>query len=220
MLKWAVRLSEEAAIENKVASSFVGYWKRIKSELESEYYSLSGEEKENICAVYDAIGHVTPYNPHTVRAPGDKKKVRHYLYNTGPSGARRWSLHDAVPERFHSLDEIPDAKFSERFNPMKTERLRADLRKWLETETSDALFSFRTPTWEKEKAIADLEEAIELNQRVCDLLKKGGVDQVRIRFQKMIQRCGEASQNYQSAKARMNAEKEASRLLEGRGKSQ
>ena len=72
----------------------------------------------------------------------------------------------------------------------------------------------------KQKKIASLEYQVAVNSTICRLLERGvGVDMVRLEYQNLFRRYRHASDQLLAAQARGAAEKEARRLLSGRGKT-
>lgn len=215
--EWAVKLSEKAAQEQQISSSFVGHWESVLKILDAEFDAINEAMKERICHVFEAALHCGSFHQSVPSYPDDKTKVGDYLY--GRKKVRHWWYHDAVPQRFHQLPNIPDSVFQARYSVSTRLELIKRLNEVKAMETSDrAFFASGVASCEKERRIADLEHQIAVNWTICRLLEKGGVDDVRRDYQGLFERHGRASSNLAAAKARLVAEKDARRLLAGRGK--
>lgn len=214
--EWAVKLSEKAAQEKQVASSFVSYWKQVLSDLDVEHDSIEDQRKEQLCHVYVAAANVCRFPSTAVIYPGDERKVENYLYGTGK--ARRWWLHDAVPQRFHGIPEIPDSEYQRVYSVSARLQLIKQLNETKAKQPKDGFFSYDGfGSWDKERLISRLERDITVNWTICRLLEQGGVDRLRMAYQGMFSRHGHAQSCLFAAQARAKAEKEARRLLAGKG---
>ncbi|BCA31261.1 hypothetical protein [Metapseudomonas otitidis] len=215
--EWAVKLSEKAAQEQQISSSFVGHWEAVLKSLDAEFDTISEAMKERVSHVFEAALHCGTFHQFEPSYPDDETKVGDYLY--GRKKVRRWCYHDAVPQRFHQLADIPDSAFQARYSVSARLELIKRLNEVKSTEVSDrAFFATGIASWEKERRIADLEHQIAVNWTICRLLEKGGVDGVRRDYQGLFERHRRASSNLAAAKARLAAEKDARRLLAGQGK--
>ncbi|MDG9856957.1 hypothetical protein N5C93_23390 [Pseudomonas nitroreducens] len=104
----------KAAQEKQVAPSFVSHWKQVLSDLDVEHDLIEEMQKEQLCHVYEAAANVCRFPTTAVTYPGDERKVESYLFGRGMP--RRWWLHDAVPQRFHCIPEIPDSECQRVYN--------------------------------------------------------------------------------------------------------
>lgn len=214
--EWAVKLSEKAAQEKQVASSFVSYWKQVLADLDVEHDSIDENGKEQLCHVFEAAANVARFPSTSVNFPSDELKVGNYLY--ARKKVRRWWLHDAIPERFHSVPEISDSDYQRIYNVSARLQLIKQLNETKARQPKDGVFSYDGfGSWDKERLIARLESDIAVNWTICRLLERGGVDRLRMDYQDMFSRHGHAQLCLRAAQARSRAEKDARRLLDGKG---
>ncbi|HBO3957640.1 hypothetical protein P3C80_30665 [Pseudomonas aeruginosa] len=212
---WAVKLSEKAAQEKQVASSFVSHWKQVLADLDVEHDSIDDQRKEQLCHVYEAAAILGRFPSTVVKFPDDDRKVGNYLFKR--LKLRRWWLHDAIPERFHYLPDIPDSDYQRLYNLRERLRLIQQLNETKARPTNDGFFSGGFCSWDKERIVARLEHDIAVNWTICRLLEHGGVDRLRTDYLDMFRRHQHAQSCLGAAQARARAEKDARRLLAGKG---
>ena len=112
----AVELSEKAALEQQVASSFIKHWEDVLVAVDAEFNAITDAQKEQTVHVFEAVSHFWK-NENIVGGPypGDRTKVADYLYGRSRKKGS-WLLADAVPQYLLDIPVISDAEFQTRYN--------------------------------------------------------------------------------------------------------
>lgn len=215
----AVGLSEKAAIEQQVASSFIDYWQKVVRSVEAEFDAITDSEKEQIVHVFYAVEIVsTFYFPrHKGLRAEAERVVADYLFGRKK---KTWRLKHAVPDFLLGIAPLPDSEFQKIYNVSERMSLMRKLNEVKRLETCERLFftKGRMTNAQKTELITDLEHDISVNLSICKILEKGGVDQIRQNYVSLFYRHGAADAKLSSAQARARAEKDARRLLAGHGR--
>ncbi|PNF99892.1 hypothetical protein CXK98_16250 [Stutzerimonas kunmingensis] len=216
---WAVKLSEAAAQQQMVASSYVLHWKEALEAIKQEHaelIALDDAQKEVICHVFAAVRELGKLPMLEMGLPDDDEIVSNYLYGRGKV---RYFI-SPFPHRYLSVGAIHDEEFEQRFNVRTRLRLIEQLNEVKAKPAANGFFGDHFNAAFKQKKIASLEYQVAVNSTICRLLERGvGVDMVRLEYQNLFRRYRHASDQLLAAQARGAAEKEARRLLSGRGKT-
>lgn len=227
---WAVRLSEKKAIEHKVSSTFVNYWKGEVDRLLAEFGSISEDQRMVLSLIFDYM----PYeacNPnidvHESISFGQTYKLE--ISKTIWSKKFPTNLCRAFPGKYVFVEgamKITKDHYGKIFNEASKKRLEALLYEACRAPVDDAQKSFFSffkgengsiTSKEKQEVVNKLKREVKEQEVMIKFMGENDLHEFRIWYQKLLYSYDMAARKLSDCRARMAAEKNARRLLSGKG---